>query len=82
MKEKIIKILGSGCTSCNMLEQSVRKAVSNMNIDVEIKHIRDFSEIASYGVISTPALVLGDKVLSYGKVLSVDEVEKILKDKF
>ena len=45
-----------------------------------IKHVEDMSEIASYGVMSTPALVLDEKVLSYGKVLSKEEIIKLLKD--
>lgn len=73
-----IKILGSGCTKCNALEKAVRSAVTEIGIDLEIEHITDFAQIASYGIMTTPALVLDDKVVSYGKVLSVDEVKIIL----
>lgn len=73
-----IKILGSGCAKCNALEKSVRSAVTEIGIDLEIEHITDFAQIASYGIMTTPALVLDDKVVSYGKVLSVDEVKIIL----
>lgn len=73
-----IKILGSGCTKCNALEKAVRSAVTEIGIDLEIEHITDYAQIASYGIMTTPALVLDDKVVSYGKVLSVDEVKIIL----
>lgn len=73
-----IKILGSGCAKCNALEKAVRSAVTETGIDLEIEHITDFAQIASYGVMSTPALVLDGKVVSYGKVLSVEEVKLIL----
>lgn len=77
-KEAGIKILGSGCKKCEKLEESVKKAVIELNLDLTIEHITDFSQIASYGVMSTPALVLNGEVVSFGKVLSVDEVKHIL----
>lgn len=73
-----ILILGSGCAKCMELEKAVRTAVEDMNLHLEIGHVTDFARIASYGVMSTPALVLNGKVVSYGKVLSVDEVKEIL----
>lgn len=77
-KEDGIKILGSGCKKCEKLEESVKQAVIELNLDLTIEHITDFSQIASYGVMSTPALVLNGEVVSFGKVLSVDEVKHIL----
>lgn len=79
--ENNIKILGSGCTKCLALENSTRTAISQMKLDIEIEHVTDFAQIASYGVMSTPALVINGKVASYGKVLSVEEVKTILKEK-
>ena len=76
-----IKILGSGCQKCDKLEESVRIALSEFNFNLPIEHITDFSQIASYGVMSTPALVLNGEVVSFGKVLSVDEVKHILSIK-
>lgn len=78
-KELGIKILGSGCAKCKALENAVRTAVSELNLNMEIDHITDFAQIASYGVMTTPALVLGGNVVSYGKVLSVEEVKTILE---
>ena len=74
-----VKILGSGCDKCNQLEKATKEALTELGMDSAIDHVRDFSLIASYGVMTTPALVVDDKVVSYGKVLKKDEVIKILK---
>lgn len=80
-KENGIKILGSGCAKFVALENATRTAVTELGLDYDIQHITDFTQIASYGVMTTPALVLNGKVVSYGKVLSVNEVKKILETK-
>lgn len=77
-QEQGIKILGSGCAKCMELEKATRTAISELQLDYEIEHITDFAEIASYGVMSTPALVFNGEVISYGKVLTVDEVKALL----
>lgn len=77
-QEQGIKILGTGCAKCFELEKSTRTAISDLRLDYEIEHVTDFAEIASYGVLSTPALVLNGKVISYGKVLTVKEVKALL----
>ncbi len=64
---------------CIQLEKAARQAVQELNLDLKIEHITDFAQIASFGVMSTPALVLNGKVVSYGKVLSADEFKDILK---
>ncbi|WP_296130072.1 thioredoxin family protein [uncultured Anaerococcus sp.] len=78
-EEKGIKILGSGCAKCIALERSTREALAELNVEEDIDHITDFSQIASYGVMSTPALVINGKVVSYGKVLNKDEVKELLE---
>ena len=77
-QEKGIKILGSGCTKCMELEKAARTAISELQLGYEIEHVTDFAEIAGYGVMSTPALVLDGEVISYGKVLTVEEVKELL----
>ncbi len=74
-----IKVLGSGCAKCNSLEASVLEALRALGMDTKIVHVTDFAEIASYGVMTTPALVVNGKVVSYGKTLKKDEVIAILK---
>lgn len=77
--DKGIKILGSGCAKCIALEKATQSALEELNLEFDIEHVTDFAQIASYGVMSTPALVFHGKVLSYGKVLTVDEVKKLLE---
>ena len=72
------EILGSGCAKCMEVEKATRTAIFELQLDYEIDHVTDFAEIASYGVMSTPALVLNGEVISYGKVLTVDEVKALL----
>ena len=74
-----VKVLGSGCTKCNELEAATKEALQQLGMDTTIDHVTDFLEIATYGVMTTPALVIDGKVVSYGKVLKVDEVVKILQ---
>ncbi len=76
-----VKILGSGCANCNLLEEHTRQALSELGMDTAIEHVTDFVAIAGYGVMTTPALVVDSKVLSAGKVLSKDEVLALLKGK-
>ncbi|WP_407643159.1 thioredoxin family protein [Clostridium prolinivorans] len=74
-----VKILGSGCSKCNQLEEATKDALKKLGIDTAIEHVRDFAQIASYGVMTTPALVIDGKVVSYGKVLKTEEIIEILK---
>ena len=78
-EEAVIKILGSGCAKCAALEKAVRTAAEELKLNWPIAHVTDWTEIAAYGVMSTPALVVKGKVVSYGKVLSVDEAKTLLK---
>ncbi len=73
-----VKILGSGCASCNQLAEHTRQALSELGMDTSIEHVTDYVAIASYAVMSTPALVVDGKTLSSGKVLSKDEVVALL----
>ena len=74
-----VKILGSGCSKCNELETNTVEALQQLGMDTSIEHIADFTRIAAYGVMTTPALVIDGKVVSYGKVLKTDEAIGILK---
>ena len=80
-QEQGIKILGSGCVKCMELEKATRAAVSELRLDYEIEHVTDFAEIAGYGVMTTPALEFNGEVISYGKVLTVEEVKALLSKK-
>ena len=74
-----VKILGSGCAKCNELEANTKAALEQLGMDTEIDHVTDFTQIASYGVMSTPALVVDGKVVAFGKVLKTEEIAKIIQ---
>jgi small redox-active disulfide protein 2 len=74
----IIKILGSGCNKCVALGNNARAAAEAAGKPAEIVKVTDFAEIAAYGVMSTPGLVVDERVVSSGKVLTADEIAKLL----
>lgn len=71
----IIKILGSGCKKCVALGENAAAAAAGK--EAKIVKVTDFAEIAAYGVMSTPGLVVDEKVVSTGKVLSAEEIGKL-----
>lgn len=73
-----IKVLGSGCKNCVIVENRVKEAVKEAGIEASVEKVEDISEIMKYGVMSTPAVVIDEKVVSTGKVLSVKELLKML----
>ena len=75
----VIKILGSGCKNCEKLAANTKDALETLGMDAAIVKVTDFAAIAAYGVMATPALVVDEKVLSYGKVLKAKDIVKLLK---
>lgn len=73
-----IKVLGSGCKSCEALLKSVKEAVANKGVQAKVEYITDLEKIMGYGVMSMPALMIDDKIVSAGKVLKAKDVEKLL----
>jgi small redox-active disulfide protein 2 len=74
-----VKILGSGCVNCKNLETNTRRALADMGIDAEIDHVTDEAEIVSWGVMSTPALVIDDTVVLSGRVPSPEQLQQLLR---
>lgn len=74
----IIKVLGSGCKKCIALGENAKAAAEAAGIEAEIIKVTDIVEMAAYGIMSTPALVIDEKLVSAGKVLSMDEVKEKL----
>lgn len=74
-----VLVLGGGCSRCRALESNVRAALQQMGLDEPVGHITDDVQIAAYGVLSTPALVVDGRVLSCGKVLSQSEAEALIR---
>lgn len=74
----VIKVLGSGCKNCKVLEANTIEAVKQMGIVATVEKVEKIEEIMSYGVMSTPALVVDETVKSMGRVLSPEDIKKIL----
>lgn len=73
-----IKVLGSGCASCHALYENTKEAVQKMGLSIEVEYVTDMQKIMEYGVMSMPALVVNEKVVSMGKVLKSADIEKLL----
>jgi small redox-active disulfide protein 2 len=73
-----VKILGSGCVNCRNLEANTRRALAEMGIDTEIDHVIDEAEIVSWGVMSTPALVVDDTVVVSGRVPTPEQLRALI----
>ncbi|MGI0481060.1 thioredoxin family protein [Geminocystis sp. CENA526] len=74
-----LEILGTGCKKCQQLESNAKNAVENLNLTADINHITDSIEIATRGVMSTPALAINGKVVSKGKVLTPEQIQAFLQ---
>lgn len=74
-----IKILGTGCTNCKNLEKATYNAIAELNLNATISKVEDIQQIMSYGIMRTPALVVDEKVVMYGRVPSVSEIKELLQ---
>lgn len=74
-----IKILGSGCKKCVALARNAIAAAQAADIETEIEKVTDVIAISGYGIMSTPGLVIDEKVVSAGRVLSVEEIHLLLQ---
>lgn len=73
-----IKILGSGCANCVNLERVTREAVAELGLDAEFEKVTEYADIASYGIMRTPGLVVDDQVLLSGRVPTAAQVKELL----
>jgi small redox-active disulfide protein 2 len=73
-----VKVLGSGCANCQQLEKITKKAVQQLAIEAKVIKVTDYNEIIEHGVMSTPGLVINEKVVSSGKVPTEAEVVTLL----
>lgn len=74
-----IKVLGAGCKSCHQLYENTKEAAAKCGLSVEVEYITDMEKVMSYGVMSMPALVINEQIVSMGKVLKASEIEKLLQ---
>jgi small redox-active disulfide protein 2 len=69
-----IKVLGSGCANCKRLEQIAHQVVDEMALEAQIIKVTDYKDIMAYNILSTPGLVINEKVVSSGRIPSPAEV--------
>lgn len=74
-----IKILGSGCPKCQKLEANTKQALKNLGIVADVDHVKDIVKIMDYNILKTPGLVVDGKVIASGKVLDIENIEKLIK---
>ena len=73
-----IKVLGTGCAKCKTLEKLTREAIAETGITAEIEKVEDIVKIMAFGVMSTPALVINQKVVLSGRIPSILEIKELL----
>lgn len=71
---KKIEVLGPGCNNCVRLEKNTRDAIAATGIEAEVTKVTDYAEIMAYGIMSTPGLVIDGRVVSYGRIPSVEDI--------
>lgn len=74
----IIKILGSGCSNCHRLEANAKEAVKALGLEAKFVKVTDIMAISAYNIMRTPGLVVDEKVVSYGRVPSPQEIKSLL----
>ena len=74
-----VKVLGAGCKTCHEQYENAKEAVKHMGLDIEVEYITDMQKVMEYGVMSMPAIVANEKVVSMGKLLKASEVEKLFR---
>ncbi len=75
---KDVKVLGSGCKRCEATEQMVRDQAAKLGVDVKVQKVTDYAEIASFGVASTPGIVIDGKVVHAGGLPKTEDLAKWL----
>lgn len=73
-----IKVLGPGCANCKRLEERTREAVADLGLDAEIEKVTDYADIAGYGVMKTPGLVVDERLVVSGRVPTTREIAALL----
>jgi small redox-active disulfide protein 2 len=69
-----IKVLGSGCANCKRVEQIARKVIEELSVEAEVIKVTDYNDIMAYNILTTPGLVINEKVVSSGRIPTPAEV--------
>jgi small redox-active disulfide protein 2 len=75
-----IKILGTGCSKCKVMESQVRRAVEQTQLDITVTKVQDYNQILAFGALSMPALVLDGAVRISGRIPPVEEIIKLITE--
>jgi small redox-active disulfide protein 2 len=73
-----VKILGSGCANCRRLTQLTEQALTELGVEAQVEKVTDYGEIAAYGVMNTPALVIDDTVVMAGRIPGLNALKQAL----
>lgn len=73
-----IKILGTGCPNCENLEKNVRQVLTELKMEAEVEKVTDMERIIGYGIMSLPAIIIDEKMVSCGSVPKTEEIKKLL----
>ena len=76
----VVKVLGSGCANCKKVEETARKAVDMLGMQAEFVKVTDYAQITEYPILSTPGLVINEKVVCSGRIPQEAEVMTWLAD--
>ena len=76
-----IQVYGKGCARCHDLAHNAEGALKELNIEGNVEHVTDIKKITEKGIMLTPALVIDDKIISEGKILTVDDIKKAISKK-
>jgi small redox-active disulfide protein 2 len=75
----VIKVLGTGCANCQKTKVLAKEVVAELNLDAQVEEVTDIADIMAYGVMSTPAIVVDEKVVGSGGVPSHDQMVSLLQ---
>lgn len=74
----VIKVLGSGCMNCKTLEKRTQEALASLGVPAQVEKVEDMVQIATYGILRTPGLVIDGRVVSFGRVPAVEEIKEMI----
>ena len=73
-----IKVLGPGCMNCKTLEKRTQEAVTSLGVHATVEKVEDIMQITAYGILRTPGLVIDEKVVSWGRVPTVEAIKELI----